>query len=30
MRPPDVQPGDYAIAVGFRDAVSEAVPVRLL
>jgi hypothetical protein len=30
MRPPGVQPGDYAVAVGFRDTISEAVPVRLL
>jgi tRNA (mo5U34)-methyltransferase len=30
MRPSGVQPGDYAVAVGFLDAVSEAVPVRLL
>ncbi len=30
MRPPGVQPGEYAVAVGFREAVSEAVPVKLL
>ena len=30
MRPSGAQPGDYAVAVGFQDAVSEAVSVRLL
>jgi len=30
MRPSGVPPGDYAVAVEFHNAVSEAVPVRLL
>ena len=29
MLPSGAQPGDYAVAVAFRDTVSEAVPVRL-
>ena len=30
MRPSGVQPGDYTVAVGFQNVVSEAVPVKLL
>ena len=30
MRPSGLQPGEYAVAVGFQGAMSEAVPVRLL
>jgi tRNA (mo5U34)-methyltransferase len=30
MRPPGLEPGDYTVAVGFQEAVSETVPVKLL